>query len=119
VRKAGALLLLLLGCDGKTIEAFPREFAGVGVELTMKDGFPVVVRVLPGGPAEEMGIDPGDRVVEIDGRSAEGLTLAQAVDRLRGPEGTQVSMQLVGAGGAVTKVVLTRRSVTLKPAAKR
>jgi carboxyl-terminal processing protease len=115
----GVALAFCAGCNGRTLEAFPQNFVGVGVELTIKDRFPVVVRALAGSPAEEMGLAPGDRLVVIDGESTEGWTLAQAVDRLRGPQGTQVTVQVSSAGGAVTKLMLTRRPLALKPAAKR
>ena len=119
MRALGVLLLLFAGCNGRTIEAFPKNFVGVGVELKHTEGGPVVVRVLAGSPAEEMGLVAGDRIVEIEGLKTEGLTLAQAVDRLRGPENSQVNLQIVSAGGGTTRLVLTRRPLVLKPAAKR
>lgn len=81
-------------CSGKVIAAFPDNFVGVGVELTMRDGAPSVVRTLDGGPAASAGLEPNDRVVAIDHVPTQGMALADVVVRLRGEEGSKVDVTL-------------------------
>jgi len=61
------------------------EFGGLGIEVTQEDGFVKVVTPIDDTPASRAGLLAGDFIVEIDGDSVQGLTLNQAVDRMRGP----------------------------------
>lgn len=106
-----ALAALAAGCQGRTLKAYPDGYAGVGVELTVKDGPPRVLRTIPGGPAEEMGLLAGDEVVAIDGQAIAGMTLAQLVEKLRGPAGTHVTLSVKRQGRAIA-VALTRRPLS-------
>ena len=49
-------------------------YAGLGVQIDVRDGWITVIAPVPGGPAAQPGIESGDRIVEIDGRSTRGLT---------------------------------------------
>jgi carboxyl-terminal processing protease len=88
----------------RTIEviAFPSDFVGVGVELHIEDGVPVVVRTLRGSPSELAGLRAGDRLVTIAGAPTEGVTLGNLVMRLRGAAGTQVEVTLQRRGEVQT-----------------
>jgi carboxyl-terminal processing protease len=68
------------------------EFGGLGIEITIKDKYLTVVTPLDGTPASKAGIQPGDRVVKIDGASTEDITLGGAVKKLRGKPGTKVTI---------------------------
>ena len=83
--------------NGERIQACPDNFVGVGLELTIQDDYPVVVRILPGGSAESAGVEPGDRVVLIEEQSTRGMTLGNAVMLIRGKAGSQVRLTIDGA----------------------
>ena len=69
------------------------EFQGIGAEVSMRrDGKLVIISPMPGSPAEKAGLRPGDIVLEVDGEPLEGLSLLEAVARVRGPKGTIVRL---------------------------
>ena len=68
------------------------EYGGVGLEVDHRDGHVTIVAPIPGTPGARAGLRPGDRIVEVDGRSVEGWVLDRAVDLLRGEPGTTVRM---------------------------
>lgn len=70
------------------------QFGGVGVEVDVHDGWLTVVRVMPGGPAARAGVEPGDRLLTIEGLSARDLSIEDALSRMRGEPGTRVHVQL-------------------------
>lgn len=68
------------------------DYAGVGLEVGLLDGFVTVLAPMPGSPAARAGLLSGDRIVEVDGESVEGRSTGQAVDRLRGEPGRAVAV---------------------------
>jgi len=98
-------------------EATTGNYAGIGTQIEMRDGAIVVVAPLPDTPAERAGIEAGDRIVEVDGRSTEHFTQDDAVRSLRGREGTQVAIRVVRAGATellaftITRARIHSRSV--------
>jgi carboxyl-terminal processing protease len=70
------------------------EFGGIGVVINRRGNWVTVVSPIEGSPGWEAGLQPGDRFVEIDGESAEGYSVQQAVQKLRGIPGTEVSVRL-------------------------
>ena len=70
------------------------EFSGVGMQVTQRGDDLIVVAPMEDTPAFEAGILPGDRILKIDGKSAGGLSVADAVKLLRGKPGTPVSLSL-------------------------
>jgi carboxyl-terminal processing protease len=74
------------------------EFGGLGIEVTMQDGWVSVVTPIVGTPAFKAGVMPGDRVVKIDGESTERLTLEEAVTRMRGRPGTRILLGIARRG---------------------
>lgn len=69
------------------------EFTGIGVSITMKDGFVTVISPIEGTPAYEAGIKAGDRIIKVDGKATEDLR--EAVKMIRGPKGTEVVVTIV------------------------
>lgn len=65
------------------------QFGGVGIEVTQEDGLIKVISPIDGTPAAKAGIKPGDRIAGIDGVSIAGLALNDAIDKMRGPEGSK------------------------------
>ena len=82
------------------------RFEGIGAHVSMNaDGRLVVVAPIADSPAEKAGIRPGDTILEVDGESIVGISLIEAVSKIRGPRGSVVSL-LVQHVGSVEKVVI-------------
>ncbi len=92
------------------------RFAGVGVEVSMRDGWLTILSVFQGGPAAQAGLQPGDRFLAIDGAEARDIRLYDAVARMRGAPGTQVrvSIRRPGVEQALERT-LTRAYVEVEP----
>ena len=74
------------------------EFGGLGIEVTQEEGFVKVVSPIDGTPADAAGIEAGDFITHVDGESVLGLTLDEAVDRMRGPVGSEIVITVVREG---------------------
>ena len=83
---------------GRLQETTSGNYAGIGIQADVRDGWIVVIAPTPGSPAERAGIQPGDRIVEIDGRSTQGWTLEDASRAFRGDAGTSISLRLERPG---------------------
>jgi carboxyl-terminal processing protease len=82
-------------------EEFQGEYSGVGVQFELRDGAIVVIAALEGGPSYRLGIQAGDRIVEIDSKPlAKSLTNEDVFKMLRGPAGTTVSVTIEREGEA-------------------
>ncbi|QDV36014.1 S41 family peptidase [Tautonia plasticadhaerens] len=90
------------------------NFVGIGVELKGSDRGLLLVNVIPGGPASESGLKPGEQIVEVDGRPLAGLGLDAAAATLQGAEHSEVTVRVLGAGGQARSVRMARRPVELK-----
>ena len=71
------------------------SFAGVGMEIGVKNNVLTVVSPLKGTPAEKAGIKPGDQIIAIDGTSTDGISIDKAVNKIRGPIGTTVDLTII------------------------
>jgi carboxyl-terminal processing protease len=74
------------------------SFGGLGIEITVKDRMLTVVAPIDGTPADRAGIQPGDRIVKIEGQPAKDMTLMDAVRKLRGPKGSKVTISILREG---------------------
>jgi carboxyl-terminal processing protease len=74
------------------------EFGGLGIEVTQEDGFIKVVSPIDGTPADKAGIKAGDFITHVDGESVQGLNLDQAVDKMRGPVGSEIIVTIARQG---------------------
>ena len=70
------------------------EFGGLGIEVSMEDGFVKVVSPIDDTPAFEAGVQAGDFIIEIDGISVYGMTLGDAVDKMRGKVNTEITIKI-------------------------
>ena len=70
------------------------KFEGIGAEIGMRDNLLTIISPLVESPAERAGLKPKDRVTEIDGESTQGITLNQAVRKIRGEKGTTVNLKV-------------------------
>ncbi|HEX6065704.1 MAG TPA: S41 family peptidase [Longimicrobiales bacterium] len=74
------------------------EYGGVGMEIGSRDGWITVIAPLPGTPAERAGMQAGDRLVEIEGKSTRNMNEDEAVKLLRGPRGQPVTFKVMREG---------------------
>jgi carboxyl-terminal processing protease len=74
------------------------NYAGLGLEVDLRDGWLIVVAPVAGGPAERAGIQPGDRIIDIAGKQTKGWTIEEAAKVLRGKLGTFVTLRLERPG---------------------
>lgn len=93
------------------------KFGGLGMEVGMRDGQLTVIAPIEDTPAYRAGIQSGDRIVQIDGESTAEMSLDDAVKRMRGEPGTQVTLTLLREGMekpivlTITRDIITIRSV--------
>jgi carboxyl-terminal processing protease len=79
---------------GRLNEVTSGNYAGIGIQADVRDGWLVVIAPTPGSPAERAGIQPGDRIVEIGGRSAKNWTMEEATSAFRGKPGTTLTLRV-------------------------
>ncbi|MFL5612133.1 MAG: S41 family peptidase [Gemmatimonadaceae bacterium] len=84
----------------KLNESTTGRYAGVGIQMDVRDGWITVVSPLPGTPAQRAGVLTGDRVVEIDGKPTRSWSSDEAVKALRGPAGSVVHIVVERPGNA-------------------
>ena len=87
------------------------KYAGVGIEVELHDGFLRVVTAMDHTPASAAGIRSGDVITQIDGQSTSGLNLDQAIDRMRGEQGTRIKLGVIHVGTARTTVLEMTREI--------
>lgn len=96
------------------------EYGGLGLEVTMEDGLVKVITPMDGTPAARAGIKTGDLIATIDGISIQGLTLSEAVDKMRGPVNSQIKLQILRKGEkkpldvTITRAIIHVESVRFK-----
>jgi carboxyl-terminal processing protease len=91
--------VLLTGDDYKALtEQTSGNYAGLGIQIDVRDGWITVVAPLPETPAERAGIATGDQIIEVDGKSTEGWKNDEAVKALRGEAGSRVGITIRRAG---------------------
>jgi carboxyl-terminal processing protease len=75
------------------------EFGGLGIEVTMEDGLVKVVAPIDDTPAAKAGVMANDIITQLDDEAVQGLTLNQAVDKMRGPVNTKIKLTIMRKGG--------------------
>jgi carboxyl-terminal processing protease len=92
------------------------EFGGLGIEVTQENGVVKVVAPIEGTPADRAGVQPGDLITQVNGESVMGLTLNEAVDMMRGPVGSDITITLQREGQEEPfDVKITRETITVSP----
>jgi carboxyl-terminal processing protease len=91
--------VLLTGDDYKALtEQTSGNYAGLGIQIDVRDGWITVVAPLPETPAERAGVETGDQIIEVDGKSTEGWKNDEAVKALRGAAGTKINITVRRTG---------------------
>lgn len=92
------------------------EFGGLGIEVTMDSGWVKVVSPIDDTPAHKAGIKPGDYITHIDGTAVMGLSLNEAVDKMRGKPGTDIKLTIRRKSvPEALDITLTRAIIKIKP----
>jgi len=87
------------------------SFSGIGADIAMVGNGVRILRPLDNSPSAQAGLKPGDVITDIDDVPAKGLTLTEAIARLRGPVNSQTRLKISRAQGAPTEIVVTRAPV--------
>ncbi|MBB6342673.1 carboxyl-terminal processing protease [Pseudomonas fluvialis] len=95
-------------------ESTSGEFGGLGVEIGQEDGFLKVVSPIDDSPAAAAGIQAGDFIIKIDGQPTKGLSMMEAVEKMRGKPGTVIILTLIREGGQPFDVELKRAIIKTK-----
>jgi carboxyl-terminal processing protease len=74
------------------------SFGGLGIEIDIRNDWLTVIAPIEGTPAHRVGIIGGDRIVKIEGKSTRGITMTEAIQKLRGPKGTEVTITIQREG---------------------
>ncbi|MFH1875202.1 MAG: S41 family peptidase [Pseudomonadota bacterium] len=74
------------------------RFDGIGLEVAIRDGVLTVIAPISGTPADRAGIQPGDKIIRINGQSTEHTDLAEAITKMRGKRGTKVKLTIIREG---------------------
>ena len=90
------------------------KFGGLGIEVTMEAGVVKVVSPIDGNPAQKAGIKPGDYITMIDGEQVMGMTLDEAVSKMRGKLGTKVKLQIRRPNEKPFDVTLKRDEIKIQ-----
>jgi carboxyl-terminal processing protease len=86
------------------------NFSGVGISIGVDEKTKLlnVNEVIPDGPAEKAGVQSGDTITSVDGKSTKGLATEQDAKMLRGTKGSQVKLEIERSGAAITPILVTR-----------
>ena len=90
------------------------NYGGVGLEVSMEDGFVRIISPMDGTPAKKAGVKPGDLIVQLNDQPIKGMSLGDAIDAMRGEPGSTVRLTLVREGTAKPfEVSLTREIIAV------
>ncbi len=108
--------VLLTGDDYKALtEQTSGNYAGLGIQIDVRDGWITVVAPLPETPAERAGVQTGDQIIEVDGKSTEGWKNDEAVKALRGAPGSKITITVRRSGlTEPIKYPLTRAQIHIR-----
>jgi carboxyl-terminal processing protease len=91
------------------------EFGGLGIEVTMEDGLVKVISPIDDTPASKAGILTNDLIVNLDDEPVQGLTLNQAVEKMRGPVNTKIKLKIIRKGqDKPLDITLTRENIHVR-----
>src|SRR5216110_1640620 len=87
------------------------QFGGLGIEVGMEDGFVKVISPIEDTPAYKAGVKPGDLIVKLDDTPVKGMTLNDAVKRMRGKPNSQITLTITRKGETTPIIVTLTRAV--------
>src|SRR5882762_1050735 len=90
------------------------EFGGLGIEVAMENGLVKVVSPIDDTPAARAGLKPGDLITHLDGEPVQGMTLPEAVEKMRGPVSSEIKLTIRREGRDPFDVKLTRATIRIQ-----
>jgi carboxyl-terminal processing protease len=90
------------------------EFGGLGIEVSMENGLIKVVSPIDDTPAARAGLKPGDLITQLDGSPVQGMTLPEAVEKMRGPVNSDITLRIRRTGKDPFDVKLTRATIKIQ-----
>lgn len=96
---------------GEFEESITGDFEGIGAEVMMEGSKIIISSPMKGSPAEQAGIEPGDQILAVDGESLEGMTTTEAVQLIRGEQGTDVVLTIQRGEGSPSDITITRDTI--------
>src|SRR5580704_1317527 len=90
------------------------EFGGLGIEVSMESGLVKVVSPIDDTPAARAGLKPGDLITHLDGDPVQGMTLPEAVEKMRGPVSSEIKLTIRREGKDPFDVKLIRATVKIQ-----
>lgn len=94
------------------------EFSGLGLEVGMENGLLRVIAPIDGSPAAEAGVQPGDIILKLDNNPLKGMSLSEAVGKMRGPKGSEIELT-IGRSGETQPLTLNLTRDVIKVASVR
>lgn len=95
-------------------ESIQGSLKGIGVQIGVRDGKLLVIAPLEDTPGERAGLKSEDEILEINGQSTKGITVDAAAEKIRGPEGTQVTLLIKRKNEPLKTYTITRETIELK-----
>ncbi len=97
------------------LKSLKGTYQGIGAHVTMKDGQLIVVAPIADSPAEKAGVRPGDKILNINDESTEGVSLVEAVLKIQGPQGTPVRLTILHEDEVEpVTITITRAEIKIK-----
>jgi carboxyl-terminal processing protease len=90
------------------------EFGGLGIEVSMENGLVKVVSPIDDTPAARAGLKPGDLITHLDGDAVQGMSLPEAVEKMRGPVNSEIKLTIRREGKEPFDVKLTRATIRIQ-----
>ena len=94
-------------------EIFRGKFQGIGIEFDILDGYITVIAPVADSPSERVGLQPGDKIIEIDNKDAYGITKNEVMKTLRGRKGTSVDLKIARIGQDSFPVTIIRDDIPI------
>lgn len=95
-------------------ENISSSFEGIGAEVTETNGYIMIVSPIKGSPAEKAGLKPRDKILKVDNKSVEGMSVNEAVSLIRGEKGTKVSLEIERDGVGTLTFTITRDTIPIE-----
>lgn len=101
------------GTNQMFLEDLSGQIQGIGAEITQKDGKLLIVAPLDGSPAKNAGLKPQDEILAIDGQQTSGMTLDEAISKIRGKAGTEVALLINRSGFSAPQEFKIKRAIVV------
>ena len=94
-------------------EQFEGKFEGIGIEYSMIEGYITVISPIPGTPSDRAGLQSGDKIIKINGKSAYKITTEEVLKKLRGEKGTSVNVHIIRGESEPFEITLVRDQIPI------